>query len=222
MVHDSRGALQILTLLSHSGTPLSAGEEAGLRGPVAGAVDHLTAAVQRFSTVFATPPAEPQPVIAEDILGEVAELQRFQKTLPAMQVEVRSAGGLPPVRAVETGLRHALLSLIKNAKEAVAVAGGCLVLGARAHGEGVEIRVQDNGPGFPAGLAERAFEPFVSTRAGHLGIGLTAVRLLVERWGGQVKLGAEGSGAVVVIQLVGWKRQGNPTSSLLASPSPPG
>jgi C4-dicarboxylate-specific signal transduction histidine kinase len=206
MVHDSRGALQILTLLSHSGAPRSAADEASVQGHAAGAVDHLAAAVERFGTVFATPPRDLEPVIAEDVLAEVAELQRFQKALPAMHVEVRSAGGLPPVRAVETDLRHALLSLIKNAKEAAAPAGGRLVLGARAHGEGVEILVQDDGPGFPAGLAERAFEPFVSTREGHLGIGLTAVRLLVERWGGRVRLGPEGSGAEVAIQLVRWKR----------------
>ncbi len=206
MVHDSRGALQVLTLLSNPGTPLSPGEEARMRGPVAGAVDHLAATVERFSTVFASPAETPEPVIVEDVLAEVADWQRFQRNLPAVQVELRSAGALPPVRAAAPGLRHALLSLIKNAKEAVAPEGGRLALGARVSGAGVEILVQDNGPGFPAGLVERVFEPFVSTREGHLGIGLTAVRLLVERWGGLVTLGPERDGATVVVQLVKWTR----------------
>lgn len=53
-------------------------------------------------------------------------------------------------------------------------------------GDGVWIWVEDGGPGFPEGVLERAFEPFVHGGRG-LGLGLALVALVARRHGGKVR-----------------------------------
>jgi signal transduction histidine kinase len=97
-----------------------------------------------------------------------------------------------------------------------------LVLNARAHGHpddrpievrvtlldgSLQVTVRDHGPGFPAGLESRAFEPFVRgdaarRPAGGSGLGLTIVRRVVEAHGGRAfARNAAGGGAEVGFDL---------------------
>jgi two-component system sensor histidine kinase FlrB len=61
--------------------------------------------------------------------------------------------------------------------------------------------VSDNGPGVPAHIRARIFEPFLTTRTRGNGIGLAIVKSVVEAHQGSVSL-AEGScGATFIIEL---------------------
>lgn len=87
--------------------------------------------------------------------------------------------------------------------------GGRIELTARRDGTDAVISVRDNGPGIPKALLPHIFELFVQgdrsldRTQGGLGIGLTFVRLLVERHGGSVQAhsGALGSGSEFVVRL---------------------
>ena len=60
----------------------------------------------------------------------------------------------------------------------------------------------DTGPGFPAELVERAFEPFYSTKPKGTGMGLTIVKRIVDLHGGRVRLlNREGGGAIISLFL---------------------
>ncbi|RYX96566.1 MAG: HAMP domain-containing histidine kinase [Comamonadaceae bacterium] len=69
------------------------------------------------------------------------------------------------------------------------------------------IRVNDRGPGVPAGQRERIFEPFyrlpgASEREGGVGLGLALVRSISERHGGTVRCEARpGGGASFIVEL---------------------
>jgi two-component system sensor kinase FixL len=56
--------------------------------------------------------------------------------------------------------------------------------------------VQDNGPGLAAGVAARAFEPFVTTKPEGLGVGLAISRSIAERHGGHLRAEAVGGGGL--------------------------
>ena len=50
----------------------------------------------------------------------------------------------------------------------------------------MSIRVRDSGPGLRAGTEEMIFEPFYTTKAGGMGMGLSIVRSIVEAHGGRI------------------------------------
>jgi signal transduction histidine kinase len=69
-------------------------------------------------------------------------------------------------------------------------------VGAHREGGSAVLEVLDHGPGLPAGLAERLFEPYVSTKRRGSGLGLSLVRDIARQHGGAVTLeDREGGGA---------------------------
>jgi CheY-like chemotaxis protein len=78
--------------------------------------------------------------------------------------------------------------------------GGRIELSARPSGEGVEIRVRDDGIGIPAESQPKLFQLFSRLESGSdrtpggLGIGLALVRRLVEMHGGAVEVSSDGAG----------------------------
>jgi signal transduction histidine kinase len=211
MAHDLRGPLQTLTLLLDPHTDLLGGSEGTrLRSAVGESVQHLADTITRFSQIYAPLDLDPAPVIVDDLLGSVSELQRYQRGLPAVELELRLPGGLPPVRGTETHLRHLLLSLLLNAKEAMVERLEPRIIVAAAATDGmVQISLEDNGPGLDARAQASAFEPFFTTRPGHLGIGLTVAQWLACRHGGSLTLEtAADGGARAVLCLPSWRRGG--------------
>jgi two-component system phosphate regulon sensor histidine kinase PhoR len=78
-------------------------------------------------------------------------------------------------------------------------------LGPRASADAYEFRVSDNGVGLPAGEGEQVLELFYRSapaRAAGLGVGLAAVKLLVEQSGGALFVESrEGQGSTFVVFL---------------------
>jgi nitrogen fixation/metabolism regulation signal transduction histidine kinase len=73
--------------------------------------------------------------------------------------------------------------------------------GPRAAGRWIEVRIADNGPGLPAGVAERIFEPDFTTKTRGTGLGLALVRQAVVGDGGTVSAGNTDTGAVFIVRL---------------------
>jgi signal transduction histidine kinase len=209
IAHDLRGPLQALTMVTDPQPDLLDWPEAARLGQALNeAVRRLTLAIARFSRIYAPHRGEPGPLAAAEVLGNVAELQRLQRGLPAVTVELRLPDRLAAVRGAEADLQHLLLGLITNAKQALGERrDGRIVLGAAAADDVVLLTVEDNGPGMTSGVLARAFEPFFSTRPGHAGIGLTVGRWLAERQSGGLALEpGERGGVVATVSLPAWKR----------------
>ncbi len=96
-----------------------------------------------------------------------------------------------PLRAADRiQVQQVLLNLIRNAIEAMQdVTRRELVVGTRARpAEGlVEIRVSDTGNGIAPEIAEQLFQPFVTTKANGMGVGLSICRTIVEAHGGKIQ-----------------------------------
>lgn len=113
-------------------------------------------------------------------------------------------------------LQQVLLNLLLNARRAMLPRGGAITIAAcrstwnTAGGETVEVRVADTGPGLPAEVRARVFEPFVpgpastQARPGRpgTGLGLSICRRLIEQVGGSISVASEsGRGTEFVIVL---------------------
>ena len=101
-------------------------------------------------------------------------------------------------------LRRVVRNLLENARR---YAASEVQLSLRTEGGRVVLRVSDRGPGVPAALRERIFEPFyrlpgASERDGGVGLGLALVKSITTRHGGQVRCEARpGGGACFVVEL---------------------
>ncbi len=85
-------------------------------------------------------------------------------------------------------IQQVVLNLIRNAVEALA---GCerrelTIASAPAAGGLVQISIIDTGPGIAPEVAERLFQPFVTTKESGMGVGLSICRTIVEAQGGQI------------------------------------
>jgi signal transduction histidine kinase len=97
-------------------------------------------------------------------------------------------------------LERAVVNLIENALQAVGDVGRVKVRLASGPGE-AQIIVEDDGPGLPPEIRERAFEPFFSTKTAGSGLGLPLVRKIAEDHGGSARLESAGSFTRAVIRL---------------------
>jgi signal transduction histidine kinase len=107
---------------------------------------------------------------------------------------------LPLVPLDEKLCEQAFLNLVQNAYEAMEPEGGSLrvaVSAARLNGrDGVEIRLQDSGPGVPAEMRDQIFNPFVTTKKTGVGLGLSIVSKIVDEHHGTIRLeNTDGRGA---------------------------
>ena len=91
----------------------------------------------------------------------------------------------PLVLADRVQIQQVLVNLMRNALEAMANSRGreLTVTTARLDEETIEIAVADTGPGIAKDVANRLFEPFVSTKRHGMGLGLSICRSIVESHG---------------------------------------
>ena len=92
------------------------------------------------------------------------------------------------VLADKVQVQQVVLNLIRNAIDAMEDAPRReLVVAARpADGDMVDISVSDTGAGIAPEIAETLFQPFISTKAAGLGVGLSISRTIVESHGGRI------------------------------------
>jgi C4-dicarboxylate-specific signal transduction histidine kinase len=85
-------------------------------------------------------------------------------------------------------IQQVLVNLIRNAAEAMTDQDAREVtLTTRTLGDGmIEVAVTDSGPGIPDNIADRLFEPFVSTKQDGMGLGLSILRSIIEAHDGQL------------------------------------
>ena len=137
------------------------------------------------------------------IMNRVRELVGPRLTRSGVKAEISVPDTLPPVEVDAVQLELALLNLITNALDAMPH-GGTLTVRATAVDNRLRLDIADTGSGIPAGLVDRIFEPWVTTKpAGQgTGIGLGIVRDVVRAHGGvaSARNAAEG-GAVFTIDL---------------------
>lgn len=98
-----------------------------------------------------------------------------------------------------------VLNLIRNAVEALCERGlaGRISIRAERRGQRTLLEIADDGPGIPANLQERLFQPFASAaRAGGSGLGLAIARDLARAHGGDIRLASTGdTGTVFCVEI---------------------
>ena len=134
------------------------------------------------------------------LLEQVAQWLR-PALRPGVRLTIRTQAPDLKVWANAPSLVSAVLNLATNALQAATSDLDLELLARRAPGGGAQIVVSDNGPGVPASIRKKVFEPFFTTRARGNGIGLAIVKSVVEAHRGNVSLVDSERGATFVIEL---------------------
>jgi len=129
---------------------------------------------------------------ASEVLAPMAEKQ-------SVRILNDVAGGIE-IPLVRSRMERVFLNLIANAVEAMPH-GGKVHISARKAENCMLIAVEDTGPGIPAGIRDRLFEPFVTAgKSQGLGLGLALSRETVLDHGGDMWI-EPAAGARFVVRL---------------------
>jgi PAS domain S-box-containing protein len=136
----------------------------------------------------------PEAVQLREVVEQLLALTRPQWDNEAARHGVRYDIDLriepaPPILAVASEVREALLNILENAFTAMPD-GGRLTVEIRGHDDAAIVAISDTGRGMSPEVQRLAFEPFFTTRAseGGSGLGLALAQEIVQRYGGQITL----------------------------------
>jgi two-component system, NtrC family, sensor histidine kinase HydH len=190
-----KGSAEILHQKLAESNPLAT----ELAGYISSETNRLSALVTRFLD-FARPlHTEPTPQevtsVLERALQDVAMAKKDE--LAQVRIEREYEPNLPVVPLDEDLCEQAFVNLIQNAYDAMGGDGGTLRLAASRTNlggrDGVEVKIEDSGPGIPDELREQIFNPFVTTKKSGVGLGLSIVSRIIDGHHGTIRV--ENAGA---------------------------
>jgi signal transduction histidine kinase len=146
------------------------------------------------------------PVDLVALVDDTLALLRSELVTRQTPVEVRHAAPALEVMGSAPQLQQVVLNLVLNGAEAMAGTpppDRRLTVETRIRPDGWrELAVRDHGPGVTAEMRQAAFRPFVSTKPGGLGFGLSICRSIAQAHGGTLAFDPEmKDGARVVLAL---------------------
>ena len=171
----------------------AAGEDDGaaaIRQATESAIQELDRLVE-FSRAFTSFARLPRPELVDRDLGALLEefTTTFASVWPNLQLDLSAPAGLR-VRVDREMLRQVLVNLCDNSSLAVGEQGGTIRLSAAAEGGRIRLEVADDGPGVPAAIRTRVFEPYTTTRTvgEGMGLGLAISKKILLDHGGDLEL----------------------------------
>lgn len=168
-------------------------------------VDVMKSMVNAFAEYASAPKLTLIDTDINQLVQDVAEMYRDEKTNVQFKLSVDAA--LPPISVDLSRMRQLMHNLIKNALEAqqgttqqtVQITTQSL----QQQGQRLlQIKTEDNGPGFPVDTLSRVFEPYVTSKPKGTGLGLAIVKKIVEEHNGTIRAENKAAGGARVTVLI--------------------
>lgn len=178
-----------------------------LTGTIVQQVEAMKEMVNEFSEYARTPALQMQ---THSIGQLIRELLAMYQSNPSHQFALLNCREDIKVRIDANRFRQVMHNLLKNAIEACEDASlpVDMVISYHPievnHARWLEISIRDHGPGIPAGIIDKLFEPYATTKYKGTGLGLAIVKKIIEEHGGDVwaeNLGSEGTSIIIRLPL---------------------
>lgn len=139
----------------------------------------------------------------EGILDDTISLIAYQTSLEGIRIQRLVAQDIPDFFGNIQELREVFFNLILNALQATGPEGQIQIGVTFQKADKVfVIQVADNGPGIQAENLDKVFNPFFTTRAEGVGLGLFVTQQIVHRYGGSIRVESEPpEGTLFVVEL---------------------
>jgi signal transduction histidine kinase len=181
----------------------AAADAAALAGRLDDEAGRLRRLIDQLHAFAAPAAGGTEPVSLDEALRTALGIARAglagDRPQPAVELDLPATPLV--VTADAARLRHALAHLLSNALDRAK--SRVVVRAEPAAGGMLRLRVEDDGPPLPADAVERIFEPFAATGSDRAGLGLSAVRQVVEELGGRITLERSGAAFSIVLPLGG-------------------
>ena len=177
-------------------------------------VDALQRLVNEFRDFGRLPQARLQALDLNQLLQEMMPL--YDNDNAFVPVSWHLSADIPLVSGDAAQLRQVVHNLIQNAQDASAQSAQPMVhvwTEQATSSQRVRLRIVDNGSGFSESVLQRAFEPYVTTKAGGTGLGLAVVKKIADEHHARIEIknrleGDETVGAQVSLSF----RNANPAT----------
>jgi len=179
IAHELRNPLTAIRMAIETSTTADGEARAEARRVALAEIDRLDRTLRELLDFVRPRKPKREEIDADVLLGEVAELLRPQCEHLSVRLDVDGNGKLEGDR---DRLKQALINLVLNAAQAQPK-GGVVRLRARS---GV-VEVEDEGPGIDPEIREMLFQPFVTTKAAGIGIGLAVVKQVADEHGARLE-----------------------------------
>jgi nitrogen fixation/metabolism regulation signal transduction histidine kinase len=168
-------------------------------------VEAMKEMVNAFSDYARAPDLDIGLFSMDKLVSEVVELYRAQES--GIDIILTSDPSMPMIDADIGRVRQILHNLVRNATEALENTDNGQInvhvsVAEIDHIEIMQIKVEDNGPGFEESSLNQVFDPYVTTKPKGTGLGLAIVKKLVEEHVGSIRaFNSSTGGAVINIRL---------------------
>jgi two-component system sensor histidine kinase HydH len=203
IAHEIRNPLTSAILLIQTGRkdPCSGGLTDEDLDLIEGELQRIEHTLQAFLDFARPPKLERAPCRLAAVVKDVLALARGRATQQRVELRLDAPPDDCVVDADRQQFRHVVLNLVLNSLD-VMPCGGKLNLTVAQREDAVELVVSDTGPGIPAEMFPRLFEPFSTNKPTGLGLGLVVSRRIVEDHGGTIHaFNRREGGANFVIRL---------------------
>ena len=152
-------------------------------------VDALQRLVNEFRDFGRLPAARLQPLDLNQLLAEMMPL--YDNDNARVPVHWQLDARVPAMMGDAAQLRQVVHNLIQNAQDASMAnpqAQVHVMTEWRPQSQRLRLTVQDNGTGFSEAVLQRAFEPYVTTKASGTGLGLAVVKKIADEHNARIEL----------------------------------
>lgn len=124
----------------------------------------------------------------ERVINEASALALVGAGERGVELEVKLDPAVERAIIDRIQVQQVIFNLVRNAIEAMADSPvrRVRISTSRADGDQIRISIEDSGPGLPADVVDRLFQPFLSTKADGMGVGLSICHTIVTAHGGRI------------------------------------
>jgi signal transduction histidine kinase len=196
-IHNNAGAAQILI----KANPPKLAEVAEILEDIQQDDKRASEVISRIRKMLRKTDVEAGALDLNEAVGETLKLLAFDASAHDMSVKTELEPGLAKVWADGVQVQQVLLNLALNAMEAMhdqrKESRQLTIRSRQANAKEAEVSVVDSGVGIPADMLPRIFDPFVTSKPGGMGLGLSISRTIVEAYGGRMSAENLPSGGAV-------------------------
>jgi two-component system sensor kinase FixL len=163
-------------------------------------VERASQILRRLRTFIKKGDPELEPEEVAELIEEGSAIALVGARERGVTVRLRAAARLPAVLVDKIQIQQVIVNLMRNAIEAMEQSPRReLTVTAELTGDARQIivRIVDTGPGLAPTVAEKLFQPFVTTKAHGMGVGLSICRSIVAGHGGELVAQANPEGGTI-------------------------